>query len=530
MDVEMLLEDGTPFLLAINNNQNPFPWGIKAAHDSIYPQMPPSFTRQLWWLVALFTVSMTMALVGLILRLAQGHFWIVHRMDSRITMPNISIQNSFWAFLYSLMSIIELVITSRIVSGSVYPSWYIGYQGFLPVVLFLGQYPEIWATASAWCLRKYGPHRHDSGLISACFTALPFLWPIVAVSPPIIFFSLAARALGGVHGGVGQCIVNIKALESSWTSGATMDTDLAQLVQALHPLAAIAAYAQIYALWSRVAFRFVGSVLVITFMVCHARDRLWARDKTSRLKQLDAFLEQLYVIATVIEYSHLSRQVRILRRKAGLGLTMAPNRMGLFPGKMFCAAPPSAPTSAKFAVQIGSSNNNSANTQLEQQARLMAWATSNRLLAAVPVSLMLSANAALAFWSSVTPIKLSDNDGTIQIIGLVAAWINSICSTVVAVLILFRALSRSSTTTEAVKRLAPWLPLAPMSTALTGLMDMVGAQASPLSQNSAKKDLPPGLTAQVSVTSEGSEKLTVDHLQSGITGITIERYQQVTVD
>ncbi|KDE07817.1 hypothetical protein MVLG_01912 [Microbotryum lychnidis-dioicae p1A1 Lamole] len=394
-------------------------------------------------------------------------------MDSRITMPNISIQNSFWAFLYSLMSIIELVITSRIVSGSVYPSWYIGYQGFLPVVIFLGQYPEIWATASAWCMRKYGPHRDDSGLISACFTALPFLWPLVAVSPPIGFFSLAARALGGVHGGVGQCIVNLKAFESSWTSGATMDTDLAQLVQALQPLATIAAYAQIYAFWSRVAFRFVGSVLVITFM--------------------------LYVIATVIEYSHLSRQVRNLRRKAGFGLAMAPNRKGLFPGKMDCAAQPSASTSAKFAVQIGSSNNDSTNTQLEQQARLMAWAISNRLLTAVPVSLMLSTNAALAFWSSVTPIKLSDNDGTIQIIGLVAAWINSICSTVVAVLILFRALSRSSTTTEAVKRLAPWLPLAPMSTASTGLMDMIGAQASPLSQNSAKKDLPPGSTAQVGI-------------------------------
>ncbi|SCZ97990.1 BZ3500_MvSof-1268-A1-R1_Chr3-3g06504 [Microbotryum saponariae] len=522
MDVEMLLEDVTPAFLALNNNQNPFPWGIKAAHDSISPQMPPSFTRQLWWLVALFTVSMTIALIGLILRLAQGHFWIVHRIDSRITMPNISIQNSFWAFLYSLMSIVELVITSRIVSGAVYPSWYIGYQGFLPVVLFLGQYPEIWATASAWCLRNCDPHRHDSSLISACFTALPFLWPIVAVSPPIIFFSLAARALGVVHGGVGQCIVNFKAFESSWTSATTLDTSFAQAVQALQPLATIAAYAQIYAFWSPVAFRFVGSVLVITFMVRHARDRLWARDKTSRLKQLDAFLEQLYVIATVIEYGHLSRQVRNLRGKACLGLAMAP-------GKMDCA-PPSAPTSSKFTVQIRSSNNDSANTQLEQQARLMAWATSNRLLTAVPVSLMLSANAALAFWSSVAPIKLSDNDGNIQMIGLVAAWINSICSTVVAVLILFRALSRSSKTTEAVKRLAPWLPLAPMSTASTGLMDMVGAQTSPLSQNSAKKDLPLGLTAQVSVTSEGSEKLAVDHLQGGITGVTIERYQQVSVD
>jgi hypothetical protein len=60
-----------------------------------------SHRAQLWTLLGLFAVSMVIILAGIALRISQGRFWLVHRVDSTVLIPNISLTYSVCAVAYA---------------------------------------------------------------------------------------------------------------------------------------------------------------------------------------------------------------------------------------------------------------------------------------------------------------------------------------------------------------------------------------------------------------------------------------------
>ncbi|SCV71023.1 BQ2448_3785 [Microbotryum intermedium] len=494
----MFAPDGVDTFSAIANDLNPFTFTIQAAHNAVYPAMGRSCVVQSWCLVGLFVVSMIIVLVGLVLRLLQGRFWLVHRIDSRITMPNISIQNSFWAFMYNAFSIVSLAMTTKIVTGSHYPSWYISFGGFLPLVLFMGQYAEIWATCSSYFVRRSQPHKDDSLLISSCFMLLPLAWPVIAMIPPIIAFSIAAQNLRGLFHSAQKCVINLEAFSAAWRPGLGTDTNLLQLTEALQPLREVAAYAPIYALYTKIAFRYVGGILALTFV--------------------------LYIVASVVEGDHLRRQSHKLRLQTQFGVAGSPQRLSFPPRLTLDRDAGTASSDPTFqSLQANLSGDDALTSQLKLQASLIEWATLNRLLTAIPVSLMLIINSGLSFSSAANPLHIGDNSGRVQIITLVAAWINVSLSTVVAILILFRSLSGSPEVTLRVKEWAPWLPLAPINT-MTKTSWVIHAPLTPTSfYGSMKENQYP--------TKEGSDKhVTLHELPCAVNGITVNRERLIFVD
>ncbi|SCZ98363.1 BZ3500_MvSof-1268-A1-R1_Chr7-1g09111 [Microbotryum saponariae] len=483
---------------SIAEDQNPFSFVIVAAHKVIFPGLGSSSIIQVWWLVALFIVSMGIALAGLILRLQQGRFWLVHRIDSRITMPNISIQNSFWAFMYSALSIVALAMTTRIAAGTDYSSWYVNFGSLLPLVLFMGQYAEIWASCSSYFIRRTERHEDDPLLVSICFMLLPFTWPLVAIIPPLVGFTIAAQNLHQIFAGARKCVSNLHALSAAWVPGMGTDNLLAQLTEGLGPLHQVLAYGLAYTIYTQLAFGYMGSILAITFV--------------------------LYIIASVVEVMNLRRQSHKLRLQTQVGVARPPQRLSFPPKLTLNSAAGTVSSEPAFnGFQMNCSGDDALTSQLKLQASLIEWATTNRVLTAIPVSLMLLFNSGLSFWSAAKPIHLGDDYRQVQEITIVAGWINVSLSTIVAVLILFRSLSGSPEVTLKVKNWAPWLPLAPINTSPKTTFTAQGPLTMTYYTDSIQKS--PFMSA------DGSQNdLKMPDFAGTVSGITIKRERQVSVD
>ncbi|SGY80154.1 BQ5605_C008g05313 [Microbotryum silenes-dioicae] len=482
---------------SIAEDQNPFNFVLAAAHELIFPGLGRSPIIQAWCLVALFIVSMMIALAGLILRLRQGRFWLVHRIDSRVTMPNISIQNSFWAFMYSALSIVALAMTARIAAGTDYSSWYVNFGSFLPLVLFMGQYAEIWASCSSYFVRRTGRHEDDPLLVSICFMFLPLAWPLLAIIPPLVGFIIAAQNLHQIFAGARRCLSNFQALSAAWVPGMGTDNLLAQLTEGMEPLHQVLASGLAYTSYTQLAFGYMGSILAITFV--------------------------LYIIASVVEVMNLRRQSHKLRHQIQVGVARPPQRLS-FPPKISLnsAAGTISSEPAWNGFQMNCSGDDALTSQIKIQESLLEWATTNRFLTAIPVSLMLLFNSGLSFWSAAKPIHLGNNYRPVQNMTIVAAWINVILSTIVAVLILFRSLSGSPEVTLKVKSWAPWLPLAPTSTSPTTTFTAPAPLTMSYHTGSTKKN-------SFMLAEDSQNDLTMPESAGTVSGITIQRERQVLV-
>ncbi|KDE02957.1 hypothetical protein MVLG_06523 [Microbotryum lychnidis-dioicae p1A1 Lamole] len=422
---EWLRRYGTPILDALFEGREPYQIAIEAIRDAIYPKKGPAFVTQLWTLVGLFSVSVVLTLLGIVLRLRQGRFWLFRRIDCRITMPNISVHNSFWAFVYHCLSIVELVITSRIVSGSSYPSWYISFQCALPLALFAGQVTEVWATFGSSYIRKFGSHHDDSLITSILYQSLPSMFALVTLVPSFALLAMLERYLDAVFINADATSTSLGNLSLTWVPGqALLLSNLEQSLQSIVPLiASMRGLTQ----WHKIATSYIGCVLCITSV--------------------------LYISAAVIEITHLQKQARDLRQRVGVPVApVSPRKL-----EDDSQASPTVPATA----------DNDLRNHLIAQASLVEWAAKNRLLVSTLISVMLLSNTFLSFRTAITHISLTSNTGDIQALALIAAWINSVLSFLVATLILFRSLEGSNALTNWLRRFAPYLPIPPTTTTTT---------------------------------------------------------------
>ncbi|SGZ22732.1 BQ5605_C022g09534 [Microbotryum silenes-dioicae] len=428
---EWLQRYGTPIVQAILEGREPYQIAIEAIREAVYPKEGPAFMIQLWTLVGLFSVSVVLTLLGIVLRLRQGRFWLFRRIDCRTTMPNISVHNSFWAFVYHCFSILALITTRKIASGSVYPSWYIAFQCALPLTLSAGQVTEVWATFGSSYIRKFGSHHDDSLITSILYQSLPLMFALITLIPSFALLTILKHRMDTVFINANVTTTSLSKLSSTWVPGQPLL--LSNLEESLQSLIPLIASNRTLTHWETIANGYVGSVLCITSV--------------------------LYIAAAVIEITHLRKQARDLRQR--VGLPVAP----FSPTKLEDDSQASSTVPATADVDL---RNHLMWTQIDfAQASLVEWATTNRLLVSTLISVMLVSNTVLAYRTASIHISLVHNSGEVQAIALIGAWINSILSFLVAILILFRSLEGSNALTNLLRRFAPYLPLPPTTTTTT---------------------------------------------------------------
>lgn len=104
--------------------------------------------------MGVFAISALVIAFGLVLRLRQGRFWILHRIDSTILIPNISVCYGLCALVYAALGMVSIVDAVRVADGSDYPVHYVVVVGVWPMVLWAGQYAEIWAVSGSEPARR----------------------------------------------------------------------------------------------------------------------------------------------------------------------------------------------------------------------------------------------------------------------------------------------------------------------------------------------------------------------------------------
>ncbi|GAA5923546.1 hypothetical protein JCM3775_000425 [Rhodotorula graminis] len=389
--------------------RSPYPPVLRVLRGIFYPSVAGGFEPQLYFLIGLFCLSILVLLAALALRLKQGRLWLLHRLDKTILIPNLSVIYCLCALAYAGIGILSAVTAIRIAEGEPFPRYYIGIQAGWIAPLWLGFWCETWATFSAWYIRKKGAFYRESRLKTVIASTLPFAVPVLAWTPPVVLFCLAARQFNRGFRDMEALSDTLREADAAWTPAKGFD--IPRLLPFFQSGIEFANTMRQYWRLVRAGYIFLGIVLVATFLV--------------------------YAIGASLEIAHLTRTIHMLRSQV--------------------RADPPAAKKPDITAQL----DDEFFEGTKRQAKLLTWARNNRLYSAIAISLMLVVNAGLTFWLGVTPLSITSNSAQFQVEILVACWFNGTLSTVVAILILFRSLDGGSHTVYILRRVLPFLPFPP---------------------------------------------------------------------
>ncbi|KAK4056600.1 hypothetical protein OIO90_002448 [Microbotryomycetes sp. JL221] len=419
-------------LSRIKPGQNPWIVIMQALKDPFYPEVSSSFIPQLWFLLGLFIFISLVVLSGLILRLVQGRFWLLHRIDRTVLIPNISVWFGICALVYTGLGMAVIISAIQIVKGAEYPRCFLALQIVWPAVLWIGIYAEIWATFAAWYIRKFGAHFKESRFKSCVAAVLPLAFPMIAVVPCAVTFTLGAKHFNksiSLYSAVQKQLVGFK---NAWTPA--LGLDIGKLVPILSPVQKLGSSMLSYKHWTQIAFSYAAAMMLVTMIT--------------------------YVIGASLEITHLRRLARsieskvaaspIARQQARMANLRSPQLGGLISEKQ-----------ATTNVVESSPADTEWLTASQKQVMLLLWAAQNRTQTALLITIMLVANSAMLFWYAFAPLEITANSAQFQTIIIVSCWLNGVLSALVSLLLLFRSLDGGNLLARKLQQLGPWLPLPP---------------------------------------------------------------------
>ncbi|ORY75055.1 hypothetical protein BCR35DRAFT_325899 [Leucosporidium creatinivorum] len=440
VDTSWLIPWANRFLGHVEPGENPWTLVIPILEGVFYPSVNKAFRPQMWVLFGVFIVSALILLAGLLLRLAHGKLWLVHRIDGFILIPNLSVCFSLCALAYAAVGMVSIVDAIRISEGYDYPSRYIGLQGMWPLLLYLGIYSELWATYSAYYIRRFGTQGNRRQAFVAAIA--PWLPIIIAIVPPAAFFSLASKDFNKSFKQFLDTRETMRAHEKTWTIADGLD--LAQLALLVQPAAQLSEYLIASSHWTRIGFGYSAGILLLTLAS--------------------------YIAGAWLEIRFLKRQAAALRIKPVMPVMRDRRRSEQMEEEWLAG--------------------------VVRQARLLKWAARNRAWTAGLIGAMLLESSTLALCYALTPRTLVSNAAQFQTIILTACYMNGVLSTLVSLLILFRSFDGSSAIVRRLQALFPWLPLPPA-------VSLRGNEAT-LVQKPAPVDREKGKEASLSVRFEGT--------------------------
>ncbi|KAK4055683.1 hypothetical protein OIV83_000229 [Microbotryomycetes sp. JL201] len=406
---------------------NPWPVIIQALKDPFYPEVSTSFRPQMWFLLGLFIVTTLVIIAGLALRLIQGRFWLVHRIDRTVLIPNISVWFGVCALAYSALGMVTIVNAIQISRGGDYPRSYLALSVVWPAVLWLGIYSEIWATFAAYYIRRYGAHFQESSFKSVVAAVLPWVFPLVAIIPCAVLFTLGATRFNHSISLYSEVRAQLFEFRDQWQPA--FGLDLGNLASILSPVEDLGASMLGYSRFCKIAFSYAACVMLLTMLI--------------------------YVVGATLEITHLRRLAASVEDKVRTTPVAqhTPRMNGVQSPQL------GALMSEKQAVVQNTDSD--LLSSFQKQSMLLRWAATNRTCTAFLITIMLVENAAMLFWYALAPLEIKADSAQFQTIVIVSCWLNGVLSALVSLLLLFRSLDGSNNVAKRLYQVAPWLPLPP---------------------------------------------------------------------
>ncbi|BGP23797.1 proteophosphoglycan ppg4 [Rhodotorula toruloides] len=404
---------------------SPYPAFEQTVLRIFYPSVAPGFRPMLWFLAGLFSLSIIIVLASLVLRLQQGRFWLFHRVDKTIAIPNISTIYGMCALAYASLAILSIVTAVGISKGESFPRYYLGLQAGWIAPLWVGFFCEAWATISAY-IRKKGAFYRESRWKTLVALTLPFLLPVCAFFPVVIVMYIAAHSFNEGYRDTMSILAQLRVFDQSWTPAKGLD--IGNLLTFFTLGEKFGAEMRDYSKYVRIGYLYIALTLLVTFAVYTT----------------GASVEIRHLSATIKELRAQSKTPR-LRPRSPLTFSRGTSSKSVQLPEAKTDRPPIDPLDNEFFAGV------------KRLWALLAWARNNRFYSACAIGLMLLVNAGIAFWLGVSPLSLMTNSAQL----LVACWLNGILSTVVALLILFRSLDGSSPIVQRLRCYLPFLPFPP---------------------------------------------------------------------
>ncbi|GAA6031079.1 hypothetical protein JCM8097_003994 [Rhodosporidiobolus ruineniae] len=381
----------------VHRGESPYLFMIDILEGLYTPSVPRGFRTQLAVVNGLFGLSIITLVAGLLVRVLTGRFWLFHRVDRVVILPNTSTLYSICSLAYTAMSMVMVVSAIRLAQNDPVPRYYIGIRAAWIAPLWSGIYCEY--------IRRNSPSYQDSRYMTALALLLPGLVLLVAFVPPTYFFLLAAVNFNSSYRTAASTIWLLEGWQADWTPQDGFD--IAKLVELLQPGAKLATHLSDYSTYNRLGCAFCAAVLRSTFCV-------YIFGAWSDLNHLTSTISQLRP-ATKLVNPHRSRS-------SSATFLSTPSRSSSIRSKLayVVAFSPSldVPTSSNdtasspVAFPFRQSDPRlfppvcSADAEPTQQPwTLLVWVRQNRIWSVTCITAMLLVNAAVELWQALTPIS-----------------------------------------------------------------------------------------------------------------------------
>lgn len=106
------------------------------------------------------------------------------------------------------------------------------------MILWLGMYAELWATYSAFYIRRFGSFYESSRVKTAVATLVPTLLPVAAIVPPAVLFAFAARHFNNAFTDFASVRTLLAGFQASWKVEDGIDIINRKSQRTGHPLGA----------------------------------------------------------------------------------------------------------------------------------------------------------------------------------------------------------------------------------------------------------------------------------------------------
>ncbi|GAA5883284.1 hypothetical protein JCM16303_007345 [Sporobolomyces ruberrimus] len=405
-----------------------------------YPKTEFGFRIQLWVLIALFSFTILIILLGLGLRLYQGRMFIVHRLDKTVVIPGGALF-PLCALSYSALGLAVLVGAIQITNFvTPYPPWYQGVRAAWIGPLWTGIFFEVWACYAGWYIRRYGAHFRESTLKSIIAFSIPIFIVLVAWAPPVYFFINGAQSFNSAVRWSRVVADSLEVQQASWVSGINVAYFMSLFSVGAEMGQALLDYSDSFSK----GCLYVATLLTITLLV--------------------------YLVGAALELDHLSKTINRLKVEHNLGVRNRATKNG--------GNKENAQTALSRLSQLSHSilRTMKASKDIEEQlddeyARgmgkgrrqwiLMEWVRTNRILTTACIAALLMAEIGLLFWKGFTKVGYETPSSQFKAELLISGWLNSLLMTLVSLLILFRSLDGSSPLVDTLRTYLPFVPFPP---------------------------------------------------------------------
>ncbi|BGP54749.1 hypothetical protein JCM8202_003256 [Rhodotorula sphaerocarpa] len=471
--------DYAHLLQQVRAGQSPYLFLVDVVQKLFHPAVPIGFRTQLYFLLGLFGVCALLIITGLVIRLRQGRFWVFHRLDRTVVLPNASTLFGLCALVFVALGFWLITATIEVSRGYTIPRTYTGLRQAWFGAIWTGAFFEIWTTVAGWYVRKHGAHYRESRWRSCVAGLLPVAVLVIAWVPPVVLSIPYAQKFNHSFHISQEITADLLRWQRSWHPGDGLN--MANLLSLFTPGAQLGDELVTSHKFSQIAAAYCTAVFFLTFFI--------------------------YILAASLEVAQLEQAIRELQAQA-------PQREEQARALKASPRPVSSDISAPVlayqsnpTLSLGTGSRDAAAEKAtpdpapSQPWLLLVWVRRNRIWSAACIAVMLLAQAAVDLWRAVTPLDLQYPSGQFQVEILIASWVHGLLATAVSLLLLFRSFDATSSTFLArMKAALPWLPLPPT---VEPLPPTVEPRAQPKSITSDEEQ-PPLYHAQAASASRGN--------------------------